>query len=83
MSNLGLDSLPANVEDVRKVNSYDTPANRFVKFVLQSVIRFCQDIIRSDKNGLIQAEAMGIVKKCESTLQNHLFKEVSRVSTII
>ena len=82
LSKLGMDSLPANVEDVRKVNSYDTPANRFVKFVLQSVIRFCQDIIRSDKNGLIQAEAMGIVKKCESTLQNHLFKVVSRVSTI-
>lgn len=82
LSKLGLDSVPTNVEDVRKINSYDTPANRFVKFVLQSVIRFCQDIIRSDKNGLIQAEAMEIVKKCESTLQHQLFKEVSRVSTI-
>lgn len=82
LSKLGLDSVPTNVEDVRKVNSYDTPANRYVKFVLQSVIRFCQDIIRFDKNGLIQAEAMEIVKKCESTLQHQLFKEVSRVSTI-
>ena len=80
--NHGLDSVPTSVEDVRKVNSYDTPANRFVKFVLQSVIRFCQDIIGSDKNGLIQAEAMEIVKKCESILQHQLFKEVSRVSTI-
>ena len=80
--NHGLDSIPTHVEDVRKVNSYDTPANRFVKFVLQSVIRFCQDITGSDKNGLIQAEAMEIVKKCESTLQHQLFKEVSRVSTI-
>ena len=82
LSKLGLDSVPTNVEDVRKVNSYDTPANRFVKFVLQSVIRFCQDITGSDKNGLIQAEAMEIIKKCESTLQHQLFKEVSRVSTI-
>jgi predicted component of viral defense system (DUF524 family) len=82
LSKLGLDSVPTNVEDVRKVNSYDTPANRFVKFVLQSVIRFCQDITGSDKNGLIQAEAMEIVKKCESILQHQLFKEVSRVSTI-
>lgn len=80
--NHGLDSVPTNVEDVRKVNSYDTPANRFVKFVLQSVMRFCQDITGSDKNGLIQAEAMEIVKKCESILQHQLFKEVSRVSTI-
>ena len=82
LSKLGLDSVPTNVEDVRKVNSYDTPANRFVKFVLQSVIRFCQDIIGSDKNGLIVAEAIEIIKKCESTLQHHLFKEVSHVSTI-
>ncbi|MDB2436495.1 DUF2357 domain-containing protein [Schleiferiaceae bacterium] len=82
LSKLGLDSVPTNVEDVRKVNSYDTPANRFVKFVLQSVIRFCQDITGSDKNGLIQAEAMEIIKKFESTLQHQLFKEVSRVSTI-
>ena len=82
MSKLGLDSIPTTIEDVRKVNSYDTPANRFVKFVLQSVIRFCQDIIGSDKKGLIVAEAMEITKKCESTLQHHLFKEVSQVSTI-
>ena len=80
--NHGLDSVPTSVEDVRKVNSYDTPANRFVKFVLQSVIRFCQDIIGSDKNGLIAAEAIEIIKKCESKLQHHLFKEVSHVSTI-
>ena len=82
LSKLGLDSVPTNVEDVRKVNSHDTPANRFVKFVLQSVIRFCQDILGSDKNGLIQAEAFKIVNKCESTLQHQVFKEVSRVSTI-
>ena len=82
LNKLGLTSVPTNIEDVRKVNSYDTPANRFVKFVLQSVIRFCQDIIGSDKNGLIVAEAIEIIKKCESTLQHHLFKEVSQVSTI-
>ena len=82
LSKLGLDSVPTNVEDIRKVNSYDTPANRFVKYVLQSVIRFCQDIKGSDKNGLIQAEAIEIVKKCESTLQHHLFKEVAQVSTL-
>ena len=82
LNKLGLTSVPINVEDVRKVNSYDTPANRFIKFVLQNVIRFCQDIMGSDKNGLIQVEAIEIVKKCESILQHQLFKEVSRVSTI-
>ncbi|MDA8994795.1 DUF2357 domain-containing protein [Schleiferiaceae bacterium] len=82
LNKLGLTSIPTNVEDVRKVNSYDTPANRFVKFVLQSVVRFCQDIMGSDKNGLIQVEAIEIVKKCESILQHQLFKEVSRISTI-
>lgn len=82
LSKLGLDSIPTTIEDVSKVNSYDTPANRFVKFVLQSVIRFCQDIIGSDKNGLIVGEAIEVIKKCESTLQHHLFKEVSQVSTI-
>jgi predicted component of viral defense system (DUF524 family) len=82
LNKLGLTSVPINVENVRKVNSYDTPANRFIKFVLQNVIRFCQDIMGSDKNGLIQVEAIEIVKKCESILQHQLFKEVSRVSTI-
>lgn len=82
LNKLGLTSLPTKVEDVRKVNSYDTPANRFVKFVLQNVITFCQDIMVSDNNGLIRVEAIEIVKKCESILQHQLFKEVSRVSTI-
>ena len=82
LNKLGLTSVPINVEDVRKVNSFDTPANRFVKFVLQSIIRFCHDIIVVDKKGLIQTEATEIVKKCESTLQHQVFKEVSRVSTI-
>jgi len=79
---LGLNSVPQKVEDVSKVNSYDTTANRFVKFVLQNVIRFCYDIKIRDNKGLIIDEADEIIKKCESTLDHQLFKQVSHVSTI-
>lgn len=79
----GLQSLPGKISTVRKSDTVDTPENRFVKFALESFLRFCSDInkIATSKTRLWNESAL-LEKELESFLHHSVFKEISHPETL-
>lgn len=85
-----LNSIPIHIEDFRKTDSLDTPENRFIKYSLESFLRFVESI-RSHtlslkendfkKNRLIQ-ETEFLIQQLESHLHHSFFKEISNPTTL-
>ncbi len=79
----GLQSLPGKISSVRKSDTVDTPENRFVKFALESFLKFCSDINKiatpqtrlRDESGLLETEL-------ESFLHHSVFKQISHPETL-
>lgn len=79
----GLNSLPGKISSVRKSDTVDTPENRFVKFALESFLKFCSDINKKaapetrlwNESGLIE-------KELESFLHHSVFKVISHPETL-
>jgi len=79
----GLHSLPGKVTSVRKVDTVDTPENRFVKFALESFLRFCTDISKkAKKDSRLQNESSVLERELESYLHHSVFKEISHPETL-
>lgn len=79
----GLKSLPGKISTVRKSDSADTPENRFVKFALESFLKFCSDINKkATKESRLWLESGLLENKLESYLSHSVFKEISRPETL-
>ncbi|WP_299248307.1 DUF2357 domain-containing protein [uncultured Cytophaga sp.] len=79
----GLKSLPNKITTVRKIDTVDTPENRFVKFALESFLKFCSDINKkAKKESRLFIESELIEKELESYLHHSIFKEISRPETL-
>ena len=79
----GLKSLPNKIATIRKVDTVDTPENRFVKFALESFLKFCSDINKkAKKESRLFIESELIEKELESYLHHSIFKEISRPETL-
>jgi predicted component of viral defense system (DUF524 family) len=79
----GLQSLPGKITSVRKSDTVDTPENRFVKFALESFLKFCSDINKkATKESRLFYESGLLEKKLESFLHYSVFKEISRPETL-
>ncbi|WP_282038201.1 DUF2357 domain-containing protein [Saccharicrinis aurantiacus] len=83
LQSYGLNSLPGKVSSNRKVDTVDTAENRFVKFALESFLKFASDINKSAKYGSrLWKESDQLEKELESFLHHAIFKEVSRPNTL-
>ena len=81
--NYGLTSLPERITAVRKIDSVDTPENRFVKHALETFLKFCSDINRvAPENSRLQKESSLLMSQLESQLHHSLFKEIARPTTL-
>lgn len=79
----GIDSIALKIPTSIKEETIDTPENRFIKYVLESFLFFCEEIqLKSKINSRLFEEAHVISNKLESFLQHNLFKDVSRPTTI-
>ena len=83
ISRNGLHSLPTRIKTTRKIDTVDTPENRFIKYALQTYLKFCNSIGSfSKKDTRLYRE----VKSISDSLQNHLnhsiFQEISRPQTL-
>ena len=79
----GIDSIALKIPTSIKEETTDTPENRFIKYVLESFLCFCEEIqLKSKKNSRLFLEAQLIANKLESFLQHNLFKEISKLTTI-
>jgi predicted component of viral defense system (DUF524 family) len=83
LRNTGIDSIALQIPSSIKEETTDTPENRFIKYVLESFLFFCEEIqLKSKKASRLNQEAQHVSNKIESFLQHNLFKEVSRPTTI-
>jgi predicted component of viral defense system (DUF524 family) len=79
----GLRYVPVRLTSSRKIDSYDTPENRFVKHALQTFLQFCTEIHdhASGSTGL-RTEARNVMIRLESHLHHSLFRGISRVEAL-
>lgn len=77
----GLDSVPSKILSSRKVDSLDTPENRFIKYALETFLKFCVEIHAKAKklNGQSQLskESERLVTELENHLHHTIFSEIS------
>lgn len=78
-----INSIALKVTTSIKEETTDTPENRFIKYVLESFLFFCEEIqLKSENGSRLHQEAHSIANKLESHLQHNLFKNVSRLTSI-
>jgi len=81
--NSGVNSIALKIQTSIKEETTDTPENRFIKYVLESFLFFCEEIQLKSKNGSrLYQETQIISNKLESFLQYNLFKKVSNLTNI-
>ncbi|MCR9081182.1 MAG: DUF2357 domain-containing protein [Cyclobacteriaceae bacterium] len=77
----GLDSVPAKIHSSRKVDSLDTPENRFIKYALETFLKFCVEINAKAKKLNTQSQLAKESERLVAELENHLhhtiFSEIS------
>lgn len=77
----GLDSVPAKILSSRKVDSLDTPENRFIKYALETFLKFCVEINAKAKKVNTQSQLAKESERMVAELENHLhhavFSEIS------
>lgn len=77
----GLDSVPAKILSSRKVDSLDTPENRFIKYALETFLKFCVEIHAKAKKLNTQSQLAKESERLVAELENHLhhavFSEIS------
>ncbi len=79
----GLKNLPERITSIRKIDSVDTPENRFIKHALERFLKFCTDINKvSTVDSKLEKESTLLISKLESHLHHSIFKEISRPTTL-
>ncbi len=82
--------LPQEIEEERKFDSYDTAANRFVKFALGEFLQVCEAVVEADEAkraegrapSIAAVEAMRLGAWLRETLDHAFFDEVGELQRI-
>ncbi len=78
-----LTSVATKINSYKKKESIDTSENRFIKHALETFSNFCMDLGNHPKAGeRLKHEANVVTEKLENHLQNNIFKEISRPTTL-
>ncbi|MBN3519114.1 DUF2357 domain-containing protein [Algoriphagus lutimaris] len=81
LSGFGLDSFPSKILSSRKVDSLDTQENRFIKYALETFLRFCVEINSKARKLNAQSQLVRESERLIAELENHLhhtiFSEIS------
>jgi len=85
-----MSSIPTRLIYSKKIDSLDTPENRFIKHALQTFKYFCSELCgyieekHSDetKHPFIYQEAKKLEQRFSEYLSHNMFKEVQRLSTL-
>ena len=80
-----LNDVPIKIETSQKVETTDTPENRFVKHALEVFLQFCNDCLiafikHNYSKNIIEAKLL--IEKIESHLFHPVFKEIERPTTL-
>ncbi len=80
-----LTSIPTKISSNRKVESVDTPENRFIKHILTSFQEFCESILPKLTNATLHKEAeevQAVTQRLENLLNQPFFKEINRPNSL-
>jgi predicted component of viral defense system (DUF524 family) len=81
----GLDDIPLKISSTRKVESLDTPENRFIKHILESFLQFCETIdSRLEIANMLRElkEVKDITQRIDNLLNQPFFKEINRPTSL-
>jgi len=80
---IGIETIPTKIDSIRKIDTVDTPENRFVKHALDVFLKFCIDIESSvTKGSRIHKEVSTVIKNLETNLHHSLFKKIARPTSL-
>lgn len=80
---LGGRPMPGQVMDVRKEDSVDTPANRFLKFALMEFRDLCRDVLENHpKAHSLLHEARELVAELDSVLSRPFFRHLGPLTRL-
>ena len=85
LKGLGFNSLPEKISSSSKIDSVDTPENRFIKFALESFLSFCVKVNDKAKEFNYKKtvkESELLILELESHLHHSFFKKISRPNTL-
>ena len=80
-----LTSLPSKISSNRKVESLDTPENRFIKYVLTSFKDFCEKILPKLAKAKLTPEAADVLsfaQRLDNLLNQPFFKDINRPDSL-
>lgn len=81
----GIKDIPLKIVSHQKGETVDTPENRFIKYALESYLKFCvacETYFAARNYQRPQKEAMVIIGNLENHLNHAFFKEISRPNTL-
>lgn len=80
-----LTSLPAKISSNRKVESVDTPENRFIKHILSSFQDFCESILPKLTKAKLTRESeevQSFSQRLDNLLNQPFFREINRPNSL-
>jgi predicted component of viral defense system (DUF524 family) len=80
-----LTSIPTKINSNRKVESVDTPENRFIKHILTSFQDFCESILPKLTNAKLTRESEEVhnfSQRLDNLLNQPFFKEINRPNSL-
>lgn len=80
-----LKSVPVKIESYRKVETFDTHENRFVKHALETFLQFvkeCENSFKLHKYEKSRMEALSMGELLESHLNHPFFKDIGNPTTL-
>jgi predicted component of viral defense system (DUF524 family) len=80
-----LTSIPTKISSNRKVESVDTPENRFIKHILTSFQDFCESILPKLNNAKLTRESeevQSFTQRLDNLLNQPFFKEINRPNSL-
>ncbi|TFV97519.1 DUF2357 domain-containing protein [Algoriphagus kandeliae] len=79
--NHGLGSFPNKILSSKKVDSLDTPENRFIKYALETFLKFCVEINskakKLNKQSQLSRESNRLISELENHLNHTIFSEIN------
>src|SRR5690554_2141877 len=85
LKELGFNSFPVKISSIYKIDSVDTPENRFVKYALESFLSFCvvvNDKAKKFNHNKTEKESELLIRELENHLHHSFFKKISRPNTL-
>ena len=76
-------NIPAQVLDVRKEDTHDTPPNRFVKFAIAQFRQLCSEVVElKGETSTVGSEAYELMHGLDAIMAKRFFRDIRRLNRL-